>query len=147
MKMRLFVALGAVSVMALGLLGATGCSDGTGGTGGAGGAVGVGGSGGEAQGGMGGTGGGTGGTGGMMCDMTQKCGDAASDTTIVLCEGPSKVLFDALTACTCDAAGKCQMACMTSVCAGMAPDAACIACVSDMNMGCGAEFTACSNDI
>ena len=141
MNMRLFTVLSAVSVLAL-----AACTTTTGdGSGGAGGGSGGGTSGNTTTGDTT-TANGTGGTGGGGDCIF--CGDALTDADTPLCDADAEAKYDALAACTCDAGGNCADECGDNVCMGMDPDAACAACIPDTNVngGCGTEYTDCVND-
>lgn len=115
---------------------ATATATGTGGSGG-----GATGTGGEATG-----GGGNGGSGGSTaCDPDYTCAEAIaplSGNPAQLCEGPAKMLFTALSACTC--MGACAADCADSSCKGNDPSTACKICLSNTATGCGKEFNACT---
>ena len=112
-------------------------------------ATGTGGGGGEATGTSGATTGvgGAGGSGGSTaCDPAYTCSDAitpSSGNPAKLCDGPAKMLFTAISTCTC--MGACAMACADSACKGNEPSTPCKICLANMATGCGKELNACSN--
>jgi hypothetical protein len=69
--------------------------------------------------------------------IAQGMGDPAE-----LCDGPARMQFDALAACTCT--GNCAAACKDNACTQQDPSAACKACLSTPDTGCKKEFDACT---
>jgi hypothetical protein len=58
-----------------------------------------------------------------------------------LCDGPPRMQFDALSACTCS--GNCAAVCKDNACTQQDPSAECKACISTPDTGCKKEFDAC----
>lgn len=140
MNMRsLTVILGALSAFVLGACTVTSTPGGTGGSTSTTGGVG----------GSGGTGGATAsstGTG-TPCDDKLTCADALGGDPMMLCEGPSAMLYDKYYACTCETGGACLTACGDNACKNMPKSADCTACLQNNTTGCAVEFEACSGDI
>ncbi len=83
-------------------------------------------------------------TGTAMCDPTYTCVDAiaqGSGNPAELCDGPARMQFDALAACTCS--GECAVECADNACMQLDPSAECKACLSTPDTGCKKEFDAC----
>jgi hypothetical protein len=107
---------------------------------------------------MGGTGGmgGMGGAGGGMACYMGKCAGYITDNPDqdFCSDNPSKEIYDKLSNCTCDldmnpaTMSPCAEKCKDEACAGndVMMGGACQMCIVDINMGCGNEFNACSND-
>ena len=131
-------ALGACTVESSGSTSTTSSASASG-TGGSGGATGTG----DTATGVGGAGGSGGST---ACDPAYTCAEASAPSSgnpAKLCDGPAKVLFDALSKCTCMDA--CAMACGDNACKGNDPTTACKLCLTNTATGCGNEFGSCTN--
>lgn len=133
---------GACTVETSGSTSTTATASATGTGGGSSEATGTGGAGGAATG-VGGSGGSGGST---ACDPAYTCAEAITPTTgnpAKLCEGPARMLFTALSTCTCS--GACAMACADSACVSKEPSTPCKICLTNTATGCGKEFDACTN--
>lgn len=85
-------------------------------------------------------------TGTAMCDPAYTCVDAiaeGSGNPAELCDGPARMQFDALAACTCT--GACATTCKDNACADQDASAECKACLSTPDTGCKKEFDTCVN--
>ena len=113
---------------ATGTTGVTSTTAGTGGNGGAGGDVATTGT----------------STGTAMCDPAYTCVDAIAEGTgnpAELCDGPARMQFDALAACTCT--GACAVMCADNACKQQDASAECKACLATPDTGCKKEFDNC----
>lgn len=92
--------------------------------------------------------GGSGGSGGdnTACDPAYTCAEAITPSTgnpALLCDGDAKVLYTALSSCTCT--GACAAACKESACQNDEPSTTCKMCLSNSTTGCGKDFKACTS--
>jgi hypothetical protein len=80
----------------------------------------------------------------------QTCGPFATSAfmgavPIGLCSGSDQIFSNML---NCICAGPCQAACSADlVCMGQSSSTPCFDCATDSSVGCGAQFSACANDI
>jgi hypothetical protein len=79
-----------------------------------------------------------------MCDPAYTCVEAISQMTgdpALLCDGPARMNFDALAACTCS--GACAASCTDNACMQLEPSAPCKTCLVTATTGCKKEYDAC----